>query len=155
MQQRLLFPSIAFLLLLGCRGESPRRTPSVGGASTPARPSTRPVLGLAPPTPTPDPAYRVGDDVTEPVEVKRVVPVLPEDCKAAVVRGIFIFEATIDEAGNVQGLRTASRPAIEPPCPHLENAYRRALVQWKYRPATVKGTPVPAHLTLTVMPGHR
>ena len=155
MQQRLLFPFIAVLFLLGCRGEGERPMPSVRATSSPALPSTRPVLGLAPPTPTPAPAYRVGDDVIEPVEIKRVAPILPEDCKAAVIRGIFIFEATIDEAGNVQGLRTASRPAVEPPCPHLENAYRRALVQWKYRPATVKGTPVPVYLTVTVMPGHR
>ena len=129
--------------------------PSVRATSSSVLPSARPVLGPAPPTPTPKPAYRVGGDVTEPVELKRVNPVVPEDCKAAVIRGVFVFEATIDEAGNVQGLRTTSRPVVDPPCPHLENAYRRAFVQWKYRPATLKGTPVPTYLTLQVMPGHR
>ena len=109
--------------------------------------STRPILGV--PTPSSDPVYRVPDGVTEPVEIRHVTPVIPADCRGASFSGIFIFEAIIDRDGTVRDIRTIRRPDFDPPCPHMENAYRRAIAQCRYQPGTLNGKPVPVYLTVT------
>ena len=151
-------PVLALLaapLLISCGGpETPRRG-TRGLSPHTATPSTRPVLGIPEPTPPLDPALRIDGAVTEPVELSTVTPVVPEDCRQATVSGIYIFEATIDRDGSVRGVRTVNRPTIVPPCPAYENACRRAIAQWKYRPATLNRTPVPVYLTVTVSPHHR
>jgi hypothetical protein len=75
--------------------------------------------------------------------------VIPADCRGASFSGIFIFEAIIDRDGTVRDIRTIRRPDFDPPCPHIENAYRRAIAQCRYQPGTLNGKPVPVYLTVT------
>jgi outer membrane biosynthesis protein TonB len=95
------------------------------------------------------PALRVGGDVLKPVEIARVHPQYPESCRNHPLQGIPLFEAVIDTRGRVTQIRDL-RSACHPPlCPALLAACRDALSQWRYRPATLHGKPVPVYLTVT------
>jgi hypothetical protein len=63
--------------------------------------------------------------------------------------GIAIFELVIDAEGTVTSVRTLRFLKARPPCPELEIACKKALSQWRYRPATLRGVPVPVYLTVT------
>ena len=134
---------VALLIgLLGCGGRSEHRVPP-----SPA-PPLRPTIVSAPiPAPLP-----IGGDVAEPVELSRVQPVWPQETTPHHFSNpIFIFEAVIDERGLVQNLRVVSEPKCIPPWPELTQAARKAILQWRYKPATFKGTPVPVYLTVSVL----
>lgn len=88
---------------------------------------------------------RVGGDVKEPVEISRVQPIYPEAARKARLQGIVILEAIITKDGNVESVRV-----LRGINPLLDNAAMRAVQQWKYRPATFNGRPVPVYLTVTV-----
>ena len=142
--------SSAVLGLICCLALS-RCGPRSSASDRPAPLSTQTPVAAAPPAPTGVAAhvYRVGGDVTAPIELSRVAPVFPDACKGSRASGIFILNATIDETGRVTDLSTVARPTFDPPCPQLENAYKRAVLQWRYKPATLRGKPVPVSLTVT------
>lgn len=119
------------------------------------RDSAPPVSPSAVPTPTvtasatPAP-YRVGGDVTAPRLITRVSRPVPEECQGRQFDGgAFIYEAVITEGGDVAEIRTLKAPSISPPCPQFEEQTRRAISQWKYEPAKLKGKPVRVMLTIT------
>jgi outer membrane biosynthesis protein TonB len=95
--------------------------------------------------------HAIGNGVIAPRLVKRVEPQMPEECRKNRVTGsLFIFEGVIDERGNVIDVKPSVRPDISPPCPAMTEAYRQAISQWKYEPATLNGRPVRVYLTITV-----
>lgn len=141
---------VGLLWLAGCSKSNPPGGTLPSPSSARSSPSTRPILGSPPFQPTP--AFALPPGVTEPVELSRVRPVIPDGCRGARFSGIFIFDATIDAAGNVQGVKTVHRASFDPPCPAFENACKRAISQWKYRPATQNGVPVSVSLTVTSIP---
>jgi TonB family protein len=98
---------------------------------------------------TPAPIYRVGGDVLAPIEITHVQPRYPEVCRAHAVQGTPILEAVIDVHGAVTSVRVLRPPQAQPLCPELEAACAKALLRWRYRPATLHGTPVAVHLTVT------
>jgi outer membrane biosynthesis protein TonB len=133
-------------LVPACRGElshsSTTPAPTVSHAATAPSPALEPTA-----IPTP---YRVGDGVTAPRLKKRAEFTIPEVCKKSEYEGVFIFEATITEAGRVTDLHTIRSPKLTPACPELERACRNAISTWTYDPAIRDGKPVSVYLAITV-----
>jgi protein TonB len=88
---------------------------------------------------------RVGGEVKEPIEVSRVKPQYPEAARKARMQGVVILEAIITKDGSVSDVRI-----LRGINPLLDNAAMRAVQQWRYKPATFNGRPVPVYLTVTV-----
>jgi protein TonB len=88
---------------------------------------------------------RVGGNVTEPIEIHRVKPEYPEAARRARMQGVVILEAIITKYGDVESVRV-----LRGINPLLDNAAMRAVMQWKYQPATFHGRPIPVYLTATV-----
>ena len=59
--------------------------------------------------------------------------------------GIVILEAVITDGGTVEDLRV-----LKSVDPILDDAARRAVLQWRYEPATLNGRTVRVFLTVTV-----
>ena len=99
-------------------------------------------------TPTPAASaggpVRVGGDIKEPLKVKDVRPVYPEDALAARVQGVVIIEATIGPSGAVSDARVLRS------IPLLDQAAVNAVRQWEFTPTLVNGVPVPVMMTVTV-----
>jgi hypothetical protein len=123
---------------------APLPAPSQSDPATPTQPAS-------PRSGTPSPIYRVGGEVSEPVELERVPIVIPEECRHCSFAGIFVFEAVIDETGRVQAVHTLRAPDLKPPCPALEQAHISSISRWRYKPATLRGRPVPVYLTVTAL----
>ena len=70
---------------------------------------------------------------------------LRKSVRKARLQGIVILEAIITKDGNVESVRV-----LRGINPLLDNAAMRAVQQWKYKPATFNGRPVPVYLTVTV-----
>jgi protein TonB len=85
-------------------------------------------------------------DVTPPVLVQRVEPVYPEAARRARAEGQVLVEAVISDRGEVQDPRIV-RPVANA---LLNDAALRAVSQWRYRPAIVRGKPVRVFVTVTV-----
>lgn len=88
---------------------------------------------------------RVGGDVKAPEVVYRVDPPYTEPARRSRVQGVVVLEAIIDREGNVTDVRV-----IKPLPEGLDEAARRAVLQWKFRPGTRNGVPVPVIFSLTV-----
>jgi protein TonB len=73
-----------------------------------------------------------------------VPPVYPSLARSQHISGDVNVDALIDVNGRVTSMKVISGPAL------LHQAAMEALRQWKYRPATLDGKPVPMHLTITL-----
>lgn len=94
---------------------------------------------------TGDRPVRVGGNVKAPIAVKRVDPVYTEVARRSRTQGIVIIEAVIDRQGNVTEARV-----LKPLGMGLDAAALHAVRQWKFRPGTLNGQPVPVYYNLTV-----
>jgi len=81
---------------------------------------------------------------TQPISVSAVLPVYPLLAKNQHLEGDVRVDAVIDVNGRVTATKAVSGPAL------LQQAAVDALRQWKYRPATLNGEPVPMHLSVTI-----
>jgi len=90
-------------------------------------------------------AVRVGGSVKAPVPIHRVEPGYTESARRARIEGVVILEAIIDKDGAVHDVR------ILKPLPEgLDEEAIAAVRQWKFRPGTKDGQPVPVIFTLTI-----
>lgn len=89
--------------------------------------------------------FRTGGEVTAPVVVSRVEPKYTETARRARIQGVVIVEATVDWEGYVREVRVLKGLPMG-----LDQAAKDAVKQWKFRPATRRGEPVDAYLTMTV-----
>ena len=87
---------------------------------------------------------RVGGNIRQPAQVRRVNPVYPPEAQAARVQGVVILEAVIGVDGRVQDAR------ILRSIPLLDQAAIDAVQQWEYTPTLLNGVPVPVIMTVTV-----
>jgi len=87
----------------------------------------------------------VGGEVKEPIEIVKTQPQYPEAARKARMQGIVILEAIITKEGTVESVRV-----LRGINPLLDASAMRAVQQWKYKPATFNGRPVPVYLTVTV-----
>jgi periplasmic protein TonB len=88
---------------------------------------------------------RVGGDVLPPQLIRRVEPVYPETERKLHKEGVVILEAIITADGGVDDLRI-----LKSADPILDETARRAVLQWRYRPATLSGRAVRVYLTVTM-----
>ncbi|MFP5245985.1 MAG: energy transducer TonB, partial [Thermoanaerobaculia bacterium] len=84
-------------------------------------------------------------NVKAPVIVTRVEPQYTEVARKARVKGIVIIEAVIDRQGNVTEARV-----LKPLPMGLDTQALNAIRQWKFKPGTLNGQPVPVYYNLTV-----
>jgi protein TonB len=89
-------------------------------------------------------AVRVGGDIREPRKVLDVPPVYPEYARKALVEGVVILEATVDERGRVSDVKVLRG------LPMLDEAAVEAVRQWVYTPTLLDGVPTPVVMTVTV-----
>ena len=103
---------------------------------------------LVPVPPPPQPAVkrivRVGSNLKAPRQIYSVQPEYPPLAKQSHVWGIVVVSAMIDEHGNVVQARALSgHPLLIP-------AALNAVLQWKYQPTLLNGTPVAVEMEVTV-----
>ena len=98
-----------------------------------------------PPPPPPPPApIRVGGQIKQPTQLKRVNPVYPAIAQSARVQGVVIIEAVIGQNGKVQETKVLRS------IPLLDAAALDAVKQWEYTPTLLNGVAVPVIMTVTV-----
>jgi TonB family protein len=93
----------------------------------------------APETPLP-----VGGDVKQAKLISSVPPVYPLLAKNQHVSGDVRIDALIDVSGRVTTMKIVSGPTL------LHQAAMDAMRQWKYQPASLNGSAVQMHLTVTI-----
>ncbi len=87
---------------------------------------------------------RVGSNLKAPRQIFSVQPEYPVLAKQTHVSGTVVVNAVIDEHGNVVGARALSgHPLLIP-------AALKAVLQWKYEPTQLNGTPVAVEMEVTV-----
>ena len=90
------------------------------------------------------PALPVGGDVKPARLIASVPPVYPTLAKNQHVSGDVRIDALIDGTGHVTTMKIVSGPTL------LHQAAMDSLRQWKYQPASLNGSAVPMHLTVTI-----
>lgn len=91
--------------------------------------------------------YRVGNGVTRPVEIRQGVPRYTADAMRARIQGSVIVECVVQIDGTCAAIRVL-RP-LQPSFGLNDEAIRTA-GQWRFRPGTRLGEPVPVLVTLEV-----
>jgi periplasmic protein TonB len=86
----------------------------------------------------------VGANLKAPRQTYSVQPEYPPVAMQAHIRGAVVVDAVIDEHGNVVGARAVSGH------PFLVAAALKAVLQWKYEPTLLNGTPVAVQMEVTV-----
>jgi len=87
---------------------------------------------------------RVGSNIKAPRQIFSIQPEYPVLAKQTHVSGTVVVNAVIDEHGNVVGARALSgHPLLIPTA-------LRAVLQWKYEPTLLNGTPVAVEMEVTV-----
>jgi protein TonB len=104
--------------------------------------------GTSVPTPPQQPAakriVRVGSNLKPPRQTYSVQPEYPALARQTHISGAVVVNAVIDEHGNVVQARALSGHPI------LIPAALNAVLQWKYEPTTLNGTPVAVEMEVTV-----
>lgn len=108
---------------------------------------TREATGCTGQRPSRRQAVRPGADprIVEPVRVRNVDPVYPQQLIAARVQGVVVIEAEIDRVGCVGALTV-----VEPAHPELMVAALAAVQQWRFSQTLLNGEPVPVIMTTKV-----
>ena len=83
---------------------------------------------------------------TAPEPIHRVTPVYPEDARAAGLKGTTQIAVSIDASGKV----VATRVILSSGSANLDNAAEDAGRQWTFKPAMLKGQPVPSEVVLPI-----
>lgn len=88
---------------------------------------------------------KIESPIVAPVAIERVEPVYPEDYRRARVSGLVILEVAISETGKVEQVGVLKSLGSG-----LDMAAVAAVRQWKFKPATRDGKPVPVLFNLTI-----
>jgi protein TonB len=92
----------------------------------------------------PAPALPIGGDVRQAKLIAAVPPVYPSLAKNQHVSGDVRIDALIDATGRVTTMKVVSGPTL------LHQAAMDALRQWRYQAASLNGSAVSMHLTVTI-----
>ena len=105
------------------------------GTSTPIPPPQQPAAKRI---------VRIGSSLKAPRQTYSVQPEYPPLARQTHVSGTVVVNAVIDEHGNVVGARALNgHPLLIP-------AALKAVLQWKYEPTLLNGTPVAVEMEVTV-----
>jgi TonB family protein len=88
---------------------------------------------------------KIEPPIQAPVAVDRVEPSYPDDYRRARIAGLVVLEAGVSESGSVENIAVLKSLA-----PGLDMAAANAVRQWKFKPATRDGKPVPVLFNLTI-----
>lgn len=87
----------------------------------------------------------VGGNVQAPVKLHAPRPGYTEEARQARIQGVVMLQVIVDTEGNV------TRPLVLKPLPMgLADLAVETVLQWKFKPATRDGEPVPVYYNLTV-----
>lgn len=89
--------------------------------------------------------YTVGGGVEPPVLLYKSTPAYPPMARHARLQGRVVLRAVIGVSGRVEEVFVESATS-----PLFEAAAVEAVQQWRYRPSTRQGQPVPVYLSVTV-----
>jgi len=92
-----------------------------------------------------DAARDITAEMTRPEVVQRVTPLYTEEARRARIEGVVIVRATIDRTGRVTDVQV-----LKPLPLGLDRSAVAAVQQWRFRPATLNGRPVPVFFQLSV-----
>lgn len=99
-----------------------------------------------PPGPAlPEGILEVGGEVSAPVKVHAPEPTYTEEARAARVMGVVILRTVVDADGTVRDVEVLKGL----PLGMTESAVE-TVRQWRFRPATRNGVPVPVYYNLTI-----
>jgi len=88
------------------------------------------------------------DDVTPPKKLKGSIA-KPPDANHR-VDGVWVVSAVMDSTGRIRDARIESSPRLEPAWPEYEAAIIASVLKWQYKPARLKGKPLPLCVQVTV-----
>lgn len=127
--------------------EPPRREPEPEPEETIPEPG--PVVETAPEPPAGDPSRAVYSAVppggTQPSVIDRELPRYPPAARNAGIGGTVVLRGIVRRDGSIDTVEV-----IREPGGHLGEAARRAVRQWRFRPATFHGEPIDVYYTVTV-----
>ncbi len=87
----------------------------------------------------------IGGAVSEPVRVRAPQPQYTNIARRACIQGVVVVEAIIDKEGNVTDVKLLKSLPLG-----LGDAAAKAIMGWKFKPATLHGNPVDVYYNLTV-----
>jgi periplasmic protein TonB len=87
----------------------------------------------------------ITSDINPPVLIRKVEPEYPPTARTMRLQGTVILQAVITTSGTVENVQISQSVH-----PLLDQAASKAVVQWQYRPATLKGRPIKVYFTVTV-----
>ena len=130
--------------------EQLRQAAEAGGRMAHVAPSPSLALPATPAvSPMPREVFRVGGDVTAPIELPREPFQVPERLRVANADGLVILELLVEADGSVSSvslLRSVDRRSQG--CVAF---LTERLSHWRYEPATHQGRPVAAYITITLL----
>jgi protein TonB len=117
------------------------------GAGTGIGPDTGSGLGPGRDRGTNGDAYRVGSGVTSPTEIRRGTPRYTADAMRARIQGSVLVECVVETNGVCSSIRVLR--SLEPSF-GLNDEALKAASQWRFRPGTRLGAPVPVLVTMEI-----
>jgi len=98
------------------------------------------------------PPYDAGGAVTEPVVISQVPLRFSGRSAPHHFDGLFVFETVIDETGTPISIKTIQSPPSHSSrsVAACEDAAKASIAQWRYRPGTLHGRPVPVRIRITI-----
>ncbi len=103
------------------------------------------LAGNLPPPGLENEPMKVEGDVRRPEKIYGEPPRYTTKAREEGVSGVVIYEATIDHEGCVRDTRL-----VQGRHPELDASAKWTIERWVFRPAMLKGHPVPVYYTLTV-----
>jgi protein TonB len=91
--------------------------------------------------------YRIGSDVTSPTEIRRGTPQYTADAMRARIQGSVLVECVVQTSGVCADIRVLR--SLEPSF-GLNDEALKAARQWRFRPGTRLGAPVPVLVTMEI-----
>ncbi len=92
----------------------------------------------------------VGGEVKAPVKIKNCEPQFPARLnKRRITQPFFIYEVVISDKGEVISVRQAKDRHLGEPYATMDHAFRKAILCWRFRPATLHGQPVACRYTIS------
>jgi protein TonB len=88
-----------------------------------------------------------GGRFRQPQLIQQRLPDYPQLAREIRAAGLVRISAVVDEHGNVKDARVVSGH------PMLADAARRAVLVWKYKPATLNGQPIQANVSIEIQFG--
>jgi bla regulator protein blaR1 len=116
--------------------------PMVSGSSSPGM-----FTGVMAQAQAPEKVYKAGEnkEIVAPILVEQITPEYPEELKNAKVTGKVVVEIVIDKSGKVTDAKI-----LKSDDSRFNKSTVDAVLNWKYKPATLKGKPISTQWTVNI-----